>query len=112
MPKYNVNKMRSAGLRYIAVDKSGQAWAFEPKPQRKYDCYWVLPDEFLPIKGMEDIHWSCVLKWRFCGRSICVPIFDFPIDLSWEDEPFDIVENGLVEENDFKIWPSLKVMKH
>lgn len=29
MPKYDINKLRSAGLRYLAVDKDGQAWAIE-----------------------------------------------------------------------------------
>ena len=35
-------------------------------------------------------------------------ISDLPIDLKWEDEPYDILENGLVRKEDFKIWPDFR----
>ena len=108
MPKYDINKLRSAGLRYLAVDKDGQAWAFETIPQRAYGCHWILSDEFLRSKENENEHWSRVLHWNLKGRRICMPVFDLPIDLKWEDEPYDILENGLVRKEDFKIWPDFR----
>lgn len=105
MPRFSINKMRSAGLRYLAVDKDGQAWAFEPKPHRKHGCHLVLPKEFLPIEGNESEHWSRMLRWRLSGRAICMPVFDLPINLTWDDEPYDIVKNGLVSKENFKKWP-------
>ena len=39
MPRFNINKIRSAGLRYIVADADGQAWAFEVMPVRK-DNHW------------------------------------------------------------------------
>lgn len=76
MPKYDINKLRSAGLRYLAVDKDGQAWRLK--------------------------------QWNLKGRRICMPVSDIPIDLKWEDEPYDILENGLVRKEDFKIWPDFR----
>lgn len=108
MPKYDINKLRSAGLRYLAVDKDGQAWAFETIPQRAYGCHWILSDEFLRSKENGNEHWSRVLHWNLKGRRICMPVSDLPIDLKWEDEPYDILEYGLVRKEDFKIWPDFR----
>ena len=108
MPKYDINKLRSAGLRYLAVDKDGQAWAFETIPQRAYGCYWILSNEFLHSKENENEHWSRVLHWNLKGRRICMPVFDLPIDLKWEDEPYDILENGLVRKEDLRTWKDFR----
>lgn len=91
-----------------AVDKDGQAWAFETIPQRAYGCHWILNNEFLRSKENENEHWSRVLHWNLKGRRICMPVFDLPIDLKWEDKPYDILENGLVRKEDFKIWPDFR----
>lgn len=108
MPKYSINKMRSAGLRYLVVDKDGQAWAFEPRPHREYSRYWVLPDDFLPTKTRDFEHWARVSKWNLAGRTICMPVFNIPVTLTWDDEPYDIVNNGLVAKEDFKVWPDFR----
>lgn len=34
-----------------------------------------------------------------------VPISDCPFNITWEDEPFDLVANGIVPESDMKQWP-------
>ena len=107
MPKYNIDKMRSAGLRYLVVDKDGQAWAFETKPQRKYGCYWILSDDLLPPQKSNErkLYWCNMLYWHSKGREICMPVFDIPVELEWEDEPYDIVANMLVRKEDFHTWP-------
>lgn len=110
MPKFNPNKIRSAGLRYIVADAHGQAWAFEIMPVRESN-HWRLADEHLypPHFGPEyREYWSDVLYWNLKGRELCMPIFDLPFDISWDDEPYDIVEHGLVAEKDLKIWPKFR----
>ena len=107
MPKFNINKLRSAGLRYLVVDMDGQMWAHEAIPIRENN-YWRLNDKHLcpPHYGEEYLrHWDKVLYWRLRGRVFCSPVYDAPIELTFNDEPYDIVENGLVNEHDFKIWP-------
>ena len=110
MPKFNINKLRSAGLRYLVVDADGQMWAFEAMPVR--ECgHWILPDEYLcpPEYGEAYLeHWKRVTRWRIKGRALCMPIFDAPVELTFDDEPFDIVANGLVVEADLKVWPDIK----
>lgn len=109
MPKFNINKLRSAGLRYLAVDSGGQMWAYETMPVRE-DGYWRLPDKYMcPPKYGEECkrHWSNVARWRSQGRELDMPIYGAPMVLTFEDEPYDIVEHGLVAEKDLKIWPEL-----
>lgn len=127
MAKFNINKLRSAGLRYLVVDCDGQAWAFEPLPVRR-DGHWSLPTEFLPpetcvhtsvnpdgtlqvgeIESVEahNAYWRKMMRWRWLGREITMPVFDVPVGLRWEDEPYDIIEHGLVPPEDFKTWPEI-----
>lgn len=109
MPKFNINKLRSAGLRYLVVDADGQMWAHESMPVRE-GMHWRLADEHLcpPHYGEEYLqHWSKVLRWRWKGRLFCTPIYDAPIKLTFEDEPYDIAAHGLVKEEDVKKWPAL-----
>ena len=40
-----------------------------------------------------------------------MPIYDVPFDVSFYDEPYDIVEHGLVNPNDVKTWPKYDSMK-
>ncbi len=111
MPRFNINKIRSAGLRYIVADADGQAWAFEVMPVRK-DNHWRLADKHLcpPHYGEEYLaHWSEVMYWRIKGREFCMPLSDLPFSISWNDEPYDIVEHGLVVEGDIKVWPTFSV---
>lgn len=109
MPKFNINKLRSAGLRYLVVDADGQMWAHEAMPVRE-DRYWRLADKHLcPEKYGEEYlqHWANVMRWKFKGRELCMPICDAPIELTFKDGPYDIAEHGLVAEEDLKIWPEL-----
>lgn len=116
MPKYNINKIRSAGLRYIVADKSGQAWAYELPPVRN-EWYWRLADVHLPPShrggSAEDDkhHWAEILHWNLTGRKFCMPVYDLPFEVSFYDEPYDIVENGLVALGDIKIWANYDSMK-
>lgn len=109
MPKYNINKIRSAGLRYIVSDKTGQAWAFELPPVRE-KWHWRLADAHLPPShrggSVEDdkFHWAKILQWNLIGRKFCMPVQDLPFGISFHDEPYDIVEHGLVMPGDVKTW--------
>jgi len=111
MPKFNINKIRSAGLRYIVADLDGQRCAFEIMPVREA-TYWRLPYKLLcPVTYDENYekYWARLLSWRLKGREFVIPIYDVPFDISWEDEPYDIVEHGLVAECDLKVWPEFRV---
>ncbi len=113
MPKFNINKIRSAGLRYLVADADGQAWAFEAMPVRE-NKHWRVADEHMcpPHYGKEYLaHWYEVMHWKIMGREFCMPVFDLPFDISWNDEPYDIVEHGLVAEGDLKVWPTFSVDK-
>ncbi len=110
MPKFNINKLRSAGLRYLVVDTDGQMWAYEAVPTRK-DGHWGLNNKHLCPSEYGEVylaHWDKVMRWRRKGREFCSPIYDAPIELTFEDAPYDIVKGGLVAEADFKIWPEFK----
>lgn len=48
------------------------------------------------------------MRWRWDGREFCMPVYDVPFNIEWEDEPYDIVKHGLVAEEDIKIWPEFK----
>lgn len=99
MPKFNINKLRSAGLRYIVADESGQMWAYEVMPVRE-EGHWRLPDKHLcPPKHGEEYkrHWSRVMYWKLKGREFCMPVYDAPMELTFQDEPYNIVEHGLVQ---------------
>lgn len=112
MPKFNINKIRSAGLRYVVADASGQVWAYEEMPVRE-DGHWRLADKHLcpPQYGDEyKRYWSRLLSWRLKGREFCMPLFDVPFNISWDDEPYDIVKQGLVAEGDLKIWPDYRIL--
>lgn len=109
VPKFNINKMRSAGLRYLVADSDGQVWAFELMPERA-DGHWALNAKHLCPNYYGDAyksHWAKVLSWKLKGREFCMPVFDSPIELSFSDEPFDIVRHGLVPESEMKKWPEL-----
>lgn len=110
MPKFNINKLRSAGLRYLVVDADGQMWAYEAMPVRE-GGYWRLADKYLcPSEYGETYleHWRKVMRWRWKGREFCLPIYDAPIEMTFDDAPYDIAENGLVAEADIKVWPEFK----
>lgn len=107
MPRFNINKLRSAGLRYLVADADGQMWAHEAMPIRE-DGHWRLADEHLcpPNHGDESRqHWNIMMCWRLEGRKFCMPIYDAPVELTFDDEPYDIVEHGLVAGADLKVWP-------
>lgn len=117
MPKFNINKIRSAGLRYIVADADtvdadgqvwpGQVWAFEAMPVRE-DNHWRLANQHLiPKRYGEEyrLHWNRVMYWKLKGREFCMPLFNSLLDISWDDEPYDIVEHSLVNAGDLKIWP-------
>lgn len=109
MPKFNLNKLRSAGLRYIVADADGQMWAFEKRPIRSMG-HWKLANEHIcPVKeygAKYQKYWKMVMHWHWQGRSLCIPIYDVPITLTFDDEPYDIVENGLVAISNLKVWPN------
>lgn len=48
------------------------------------------------------------MRWRWEGREFCLPIYDAPIEMTFDDAPYDIAENGLVAEADIKVWPEFK----
>ncbi|MDB7829180.1 hypothetical protein [Intestinimonas butyriciproducens] len=117
MPKYNINKIRSAGLRYIVSDKDGQMWAFELPPVRS-GSHWRLADEHICPSHRggnaedDERYWrEKIHRWYAIGRPFCMPIYDVPFDVSFYDEPYDIVEHGLVNPNDVKTWPKYDSMK-
>lgn len=106
--RYDINKLRGSGLRYLAVDRSGQMWAFE-KPPVRMDGYWRIADEFMPPAQVGEEyreHYRKAMRWRWMGRQICAPISDAPIDLKWEDEPLDLVKSETVKPEDMKGWGS------
>ncbi len=128
--KYNVNKLRSWGLRYLVCDPDGQIWAMERAVRGEHS--WRFPDEwFNPVPPPQwpegAIRWpknggplqfdealieqykdQC-RKYKMIIRSteheMRVPISDCPFNITWEDEPFDLVANGIVPESDMKQWP-------
>ena len=113
MPKFNINKLRSAGLRYLVVDMDGQMWAYEAVPVREGN-HWRLNDKHLcPPSGDEKYqqYWNNLMHWRWMGREFCYPIYEVPVELTFGDEPYDIVENGLVSEHDFRVWPKANLRK-
>lgn len=107
--KFNINKLRSWKLRYLVCDEAGQIWAHEKPPVRVVPCYtvgyWRVADEFLPPYvtnhssdeewDMYKKHWLKITHYKLDGRAICVPISDSPIQISWEEDPYDMVEHGL-----------------
>lgn len=128
--KYNVNKLRSWGLRYLVCDPDGQIWAMERAVRGEHS--WRFPDEWFnpvpPPQWPEDaIRWpknggplqfdealieqykDRCRKYKMIIRSteheMRVPISDCPFNITWEDEPFDLVANGIVPESDMKQWP-------
>lgn len=110
MPKFNVNKLRSAGLRYLVTDTDGQMWAYEAMPVRE-GTHWRLADKHLcpPEYGEAYLeYWKRVMRWSWKGRKFCLPVYNAPIELTFSDAPYDIVENGLVAETDLKVWPEFK----
>lgn len=111
MPRYNINKIRSAGLRYIVADSDGQVWAFEATPVRNAG-HWRLPYKLLcPVVHGDSYkrYWAEMLRWKLKGRAFTMPLHDVPFDISWEDEPYDIVGRGLVTEGDLKIWLEFRI---
>ena len=113
MPKFNINKLRSAGLRYLVADADGQVWAYEAMPVRE-NRHWRLADEHIcpsqRIASTEnDRHyWNRMVRWRWEGREFCMPIYDVPFNIEWENEPYDIVEHELIAEGNIKIWPKFE----
>ncbi len=128
--KYNVNKLRSWGLRYLVCDPDGQIWAMERAVRGEHS--WRFHDEwFNPVPPPQwpegAIRWpknggplqfdealieqykdQC-RKYKMIIRSteheMRMPISDCPFNITWEDEPFDLVANGIVPESDMKQWP-------
>jgi len=78
------------------ADADGQIWAFEAMPVRE-DNHWQLADEHLcPQRYCEEYqaHWYETMYWRSMGREFCMPLFDLPLSISWNDEPYDIAEHA------------------
>ncbi len=119
--KFDVNKLRSWRLRYIVRDYSGQLWAYCMRPVREAR-YWRLPDSFLPPKRPDGLYYyvdndthtvKCSNpelqrqydrtynaywgKHRRSDQKFAVPLDDCPFDISWEDEPFDLVNNEIID---------------
>lgn len=119
--KFNINKLRSWGLRYLACDESGQIWAHEKPPVRVLPSHtaghWRAADCFLApqvhFNSPEEEwrrykdHWAKMTHYNLNGRPICTPISDCPIQISWEDEPYDMVEHGLFPMSDLKVFGEL-----
>lgn len=106
--RYDINKLRGSGLRYLVVDRSGQMWAFEKMPVLM-DGYWRIADEFMPPPEYGEeykYHYCKLVRWHWKGRKICAPISNAPFSLALEDEPLDLVQNGTVKEEDIKVWGS------
>lgn len=104
MPKFNINKLRSAGLRYLVADEDGQMWAYEAIPVQE-NGHWRLADKHLPPSKYGEAyleHWRKVMRWRLMGREFCLPIHDAPIKLKFNDAPYDIVEMGLYQKQTSK----------
>ena len=107
MPKFNINKLRSAGLRYLAADTDGQMWAYEAMPVRE-DGHWRLSDKHMCPSDYGEAyleHLRKVMRWRWKGREFCLPVYDTPVKLTSDDDPYDIVQHGLVDGKDLKAWP-------
>lgn len=116
--KFNKNKLRSWGLRYLVCDESGQIWAHEKPPVRVMPFYstgyWRIADRFLApeihtYSSKEEWeayrkHWSRMTKEHLDGRLICVPVSDCPIQISWEDEPYDMIAHNLFPIQDLKTF--------
>lgn len=103
--EFNLNKLRSYGLRYLVRDAYGQMWAHEDVPVRSetHPGYWRIADKFLPPEEPKKRlqHYGYYARNQ---RRVCVPISQAPIDVRWEDEPYDMVENGLIPLKDLKVW--------
>lgn len=113
VPKFNINKLRSAGLRYLVADMDGQMWAYEAVPVRAGD-HWRLNDKHLCPPNCDEKYqqyWDNLMHWRWMGREFCCPIYETPVELTFTNEPYDIVENGLVSEHDFRVWPEANLRK-
>lgn len=122
--KFNINKLRSWGLRYLACDESGQLWAYEKPPVRismsHTTGHWRIADCFLApevhFNSSEEEwqrykdHWAKMTHYNLNGRPICAPISDCPIQISWEDEPYDMVEHGLFPISDLKVFHEREIL--
>jgi len=89
-------ELRSWGLRFIVCDLNGQLWAMDARPERssQHPGYWKIQDHLI---GRHT-------EFSMIGRRVAVPLSDCPFEIDWEDEPFDLVENGIVPEADMKTW--------
>lgn len=132
--KYDLNKLRSWGLRYIVCDLNGQLWASEKKLVRSdnFPGHWRVPNMFLPPKRPTGLHYivdeiahtvvcsnpsleesyhdRCSQHYAYyakIGRKVFVPLSPSPLlpVVTWEDEPYDLIANGIVPERDMKTWP-------
>lgn len=126
--RFDINKLRSWGLRYLVSDPDGQIWAHEDVPVRESD-HWRISDKFLPPTDsrvhyhvdpssgkviISDIEVEAELSQRRLqhygyyartGRTVCCPVSDVPFSVRWEDKPYDLVSNGIISEKDLKKWP-------
>lgn len=95
--QYNINQLRSWGMRYIVCDKYGQIWAMDALPERsiKHPGYWKIQDKLMRHHDY----------YNRISRLRAVPLTNCPFEITWEDEPFDLVANGIVPEADMKKWP-------
>lgn len=76
------------------------------KPERK-DGAWILNEAQRCPKEYGDSyheHWAKMHHWYALGREFAVPVYEVPFQITWDDEPYDIVEHGLVPERDLKKW--------
>lgn len=95
--RYDINKLRSWGMRFIVRDLTGQLWAMDARPERssRHPGYWKVQDHLIG---------RCA-EFAVIGRRVAVPLSNCPFEIDWEDEPYDLVENKIVPETDMKTWP-------
>lgn len=127
--KFNINKLRSWGLRYLACDEDGSIFAFQKPPVRHISettgtGIWAAINRPMPPKRpaglfyyidgttvkvsdeeLEKQYRKANLKYwaRQMDNHYRELITDCPIHLTWKDEPYDMVEHGLFPMSDLKV---------
>lgn len=106
MPGFNLDRICSAGLRYVVADQNGKTWAFDLMPERK-DGAWALNKSLhCPSESGETYHNHLTMMHAYIarGREFALPVSNLPFKITWNDEPYDLVEHGFMRECDLKKW--------